>query len=216
MLDGSTNILKNIYRYGLEPSMMYFSEDLTKVQVEEFIKRISLNENGTNRQDFQTLQEISKILAGTKPSICLLVSDKFSNSDIPGFITIPYNFRLEKLIKYIENNIEKASESRTKYDELMGRVEDLKDKLRTKADFQKIELAEEKLKSSSQLESAILSLKRLLRFFSKPVIDFDLKQKLRYYNLCIGTESLGLKQQTICVPMNYDDNLLENVLKQLN
>ena len=87
---------------GIHPSLIFFQKDLS----EEKIMRATAKLHGTP-QEQNLLQEISAILSGGNPQICLMFhgGKRFSIRNVPGFISVPYNFEVKRLKEFTEENI---------------------------------------------------------------------------------------------------------------
>lgn len=101
----------------------------------------------------------------SKPQIFLFVSKGYSNSQVPGFLTIPFNYDPEELINFYEENSEEILDIRIKYDELTKRLEGLKKNLQNFLKIKQVKI--HNIGNNEELESAILYIKQLIKFFTE-------------------------------------------------
>ena len=94
--------LESLITNGIHPSLIFFAKDMP----EEKIIRATARLHGTP-QEQNLLLEISAILSGGNPQICLMFhgGKKFFIRNVPGFISVPYNFEVKRLKEYTEENI---------------------------------------------------------------------------------------------------------------
>ena len=62
--------------------------------------------------DFKYFTEACSKMESIEPPICFYVHNHYSGSDIPGFFTVPYNFKAKELSKNLDSLLPTILEER--------------------------------------------------------------------------------------------------------
>lgn len=100
----------------------------------------------------------------SQPAIFLFVSDEFSATKIPGYLMIPYDFKIEELIDFHEENSDLLIDSRSKFEESLKRVEKMKETIKNFLKIKSIEVPQ--FKNNEEIEAFLLTLKLVIKFFT--------------------------------------------------
>lgn len=100
----------------------------------------------------------------SQPAIFLFVSDEFSATKIPGYLVIPYDFKIEELLDFYDENSDILLDSRTRFEESSKRVEKMKESIKN---FLKIKsVAVPQFKNNEEIEAFLILLKLLIKSFT--------------------------------------------------
>lgn len=72
-----------------------------------------------NRESYRASKIVSEVcekMESFDPPICLYVSTHYDGTEIPGFFTVPYNFKAEELGRKYEQLIDTILEERMKFE----------------------------------------------------------------------------------------------------
>jgi len=101
--------------------------------------------------------------------------------------------------------------------ENLKRAEDLCKAVKENAWFHTVMIGRERMSNNKVLETSILSLKRLQKFFSQSFVLPAFKEKLKVYSLSIEADGqFTRKNYALQIPYNYSDRALFDFLKELN
>lgn len=93
---------------SISPQLIFFTKHLPEHMIQACVKR--LHGEGNERKHIYLLQlrEVNAMLAGGHPQIGLMFgpfASTYSHSRVPGFISVPANFKSTELLEYTKTNI---------------------------------------------------------------------------------------------------------------
>lgn len=86
--------------------LIYFSEDLDDQMVEEFMLRVQAGTDGDNEVMMISFEDTARVLS--RAGVLLNVGLSYGVEDMPGYISLPYNFEYKDLEEYFKQNGLKA------------------------------------------------------------------------------------------------------------
>lgn len=89
---------------GINPSLVFFSKDLTEPQIQHCVKILQADKVVPEKQvaHFTLLKDINDMLLSTTPQLHLMFAPKeYKYDEIPGFFNVPFHFEVPELKKYI-------------------------------------------------------------------------------------------------------------------
>lgn len=87
-------------------SMIFFDEKLDEKEIQTFISRMKLENIKTSEKITQKIEFRKMAIEMCQPGnlVRIYVSDKYSYDNMPGYLTVPFNFDFNELIDYYNEN----------------------------------------------------------------------------------------------------------------
>jgi hypothetical protein len=153
----------------LDPKLIYFAEDLNAEEIEtckvldKVVKKTLLPGNSDFRMeiDRQALTKVFAEMESHEPPTCLYVSRKYSASDMPGFLTVPFKFVPKELVANYHRLKPTIGDERVKYEQYYDIYRSLSAEL-LRVNHIKVEFGS--FKNNADISRKILMLKRLTRY----------------------------------------------------
>jgi len=150
------------------------------------------------------LRQLSQELHSNEPSVCFIVSDKYSIDNLPGFMSIPYLINIEAFIEYYRTNKQSIQAKAKKVIEMYKPILLIKEKLQKKFQIVISDLPIDD-KEWNNYEIALKHLRKLLKD------DEDIRNKLEGMKILFGKD-YKVKDDIIEVPLFFNDEKLRNLL----
>lgn len=107
---------------GIDPSLIFFNKNLEEYQVKNVVKILQGDKVIPEEriQFIDTLKRIGEMLTCSEPSIYLMFGkyNSYRYDEIPGYISVPFQFKLSTLFEYLVANHSNCRENAQKFIDL--------------------------------------------------------------------------------------------------
>ncbi|CDW79089.1 UNKNOWN [Stylonychia lemnae] len=202
---------------GLDPSQIFFNKNMEEYQVQNCVR--ILQGDSLKQEDkmahINVLKVIGEALSGAEPAIYLMFGryQSYRYDEIPGYISVPYQFKVETLRDYISQNHQLCRDLAKRFINLQLSYDSTLDQL---ADILPGLKINKKDQQDLDLEKYTLCMKHLLKYmrtsdevkYNGQLIkrkDWLLSIILENANLLLGNKFKVFSDKSIEIPLNFKD-----------